>query len=338
MSSAAHGRERGCATLGRVTNDDRERALAMTARRQDGCFTREQALANGHSAYGIRRAISTGRWTELLPDVLASSAAPASVATRERAALLWLGPQAALAEFSAARFHRLGVQEQREAAVWVAIPHGGRRLRSLVIAGGFRLHVHHTRHPEFQQVTDGRRVTGVARTLVDLGRFLDERDLAAAFLAAAQRGACSVEDVMVRAARVRGRAGSALAAAVAREFDPAFESILGAELHEAFRAGGISVASGVRLLLPSGETIKPDGYDEELRMLVKADGWAFHGSAQQIAADKARDRRALAAGLITVRYDTRMVRRETAAMLQDYRAIAARRAVDLRLARRLSAA
>ena len=87
MSSAAHGRERGCATLGRVTNDDRERALAMTARRQDGCFTREQALANGHSAYGIRRAISTGRWTELLPDVLASSAAPASVATRERAAV-----------------------------------------------------------------------------------------------------------------------------------------------------------------------------------------------------------------------------------------------------------
>jgi len=65
------------------------------------------------------------------------------------------------------------------------------------------------------------------------------------------------------------------------------------------------------------------------RIDFEVDGLAYHSTPQQVARDKARDRRLTAAGWVTVRYDTNDVRRHPRRTVEDVRRQQAARLVHL---------
>jgi hypothetical protein len=73
--------------------------LAQFFAAQSGLLTRSQALTE-MSLSALRHQLAT-RWTMVLPGVYASARNPLNIAQRQRAALLYAGPSAQLADVTA---------------------------------------------------------------------------------------------------------------------------------------------------------------------------------------------------------------------------------------------
>jgi very-short-patch-repair endonuclease len=259
-------------------------------------------------------------WVADFRGVLRAATSPDSIEARERAALAWAGEDAALSHFSAARRWRLGVPPSAE--VWLTVP----VLRSSRCPPGIRLtrsrHLPSSAHRRL----DGLLVLEPARTIVDLARHLDERQLTAVALEAMQRELCTHAQIEHWRSRLAGRAGMAMLASVMRQADPAFESILAAEFGQLMASAGVVLHARFRLRLPHGPDVLCDFADPVARIDFEVDGFAFHSTRRQLANDRARDRRLLRAGWITVRYGTDDIRRHPKDTVADVlRQIAQRR-------------
>jgi len=293
--------------------------LGEIARARAGVFTRADALAAGVSAGEIRRRLHRGIWVAESRDVLRAATTPATFDARERAALARAGDEAALSHWSAARRWRLSVPAPTE--VWLTLPYP----RSPRVPSGVRLT--RSRHMPSAAVrrVDGLPVLDPARTVVDLARFLDERRLTALALEAMQRELCTHEQIAAWRRQLAGRPGMAALGAVLEEADPAFESILNAEFGRLTAGAGIMLVPRYPLSVPGGDVIC-DFADPLARIDFEADGFAYHCTPRQIAHDRARDRRLLRIGWVTVRYGTHDIRRRPTETLADVvRQIAMRR-------------
>ena len=76
---------------------------------------------------------------------------------------------------------------------------------------------------------------------------------------------------------------------------------------------GLELTPSYALRLIDGDTIVCDFADPIAKIDFEVDGIAYHSGDVQVARDRARDRRVLAAGWVTVRYDTRRHPSATAA-------------------------
>jgi hypothetical protein len=104
---------------------------------------------------------------------------------------------------------------------------------------------------------------------------------------------------------------------VLTQADPAFESILSAEFGRLVGNAGVSLVPSLQLGLPDGRRVVCDFADPAARIDFEVDGLAHHSTPGQMARDRARDRRLLAAGWVTIRYDTIDIRRRPAATVTD---------------------
>ncbi len=290
---------------------DPDVVLGRLARARDGVFTRADALAAGLSPGEIRRRVRTGLWVPMYGGALRASTTPETPDARERAGLARAGAGAVLSHFSAARRWRLGVADSAE--TWVSVSHD----RTVRPTRG--LHVVRTRHLPAASVVrvGGLPVTSAARTIADLAGHLDERALTAVALEAMQRRLCTHDEILACHVLLGRRRGAALLARVVERADPALESILAAEFGELTGRAQLHLVPGHRLRLPDGTTVICDFADPRARIDFEVDGFAYHGSPEQVRSDKARDRRVLRAGWITVRYDTDDVRRRPTETLAD---------------------
>lgn len=313
------GSQRGPETVARrpATADA---ALGQIARARAGIFTRADAIDAGLSPAQIRRRVRDGLWVVEFAGVLRAATTPDSIDARERAALARAGQGAALSHFSAARRWRLSVPDS--GYVWITVPYP----RDPRCPPGVR--ISRSRHVPSDVV---RRVSGLpvldpARTVADLAQYLDLRQLLAVALEAMQRGLCTHADIDGWRRRLMGRAGMGDLAAVLLEADPALESVLAAEFGRLVASAGVLLVPGFAVRLPDGTQVLCDFADPVARIDFEVDGFAYHSSPRQVAADRARDRRLARAGWITVRYDTNDIRRRPKATLADVlRQIAARR-------------
>jgi very-short-patch-repair endonuclease len=224
-----------------------------------------------------------------------------------------------LSHFSAARRWRLDVPDTGEA--WVTVPNR----RTPTSAPGFR--VVRSRHLPSSAIrrVDGIPVLEPSRTIADLSRFLDVRSLTAVALAAMQRNLCTHADLAAWQGILAGAPGMADLRAALRVADPRLESILAAEFGQLMTCANVPLLPGYRLRLPDGTEVLCDFADPLARIDFEVDGFAYHSSPAQVAADKARDRRLMRGGWITVRYDTDSVRRHPKATIADARDQIARR-------------
>ena len=293
--------------------DGAEIALGALARQQSGVFTRADARAAGVPESAIAHRLRSGLWITEYGGAIRAATTPVTTHGSERAALTRAGAGAALSHLSAARYWALGTPEPDE--VWITVP-ATRNPRS---AAGMR--VIRSRHmsDRLVQTVDGLPVLDVPRTLADLSRVLSQKQLMAAILGAMQRELCQLEQLKHWHRTLAGRPGSAVLRRAIEEADPAFESILAAEFGSLIRGAGIVLMPRYNLALPDGGSVLCDFADPIAKIDFEVDGFAYHSAPNQVARDRARDRRLLASGWVTVRYDTHDIRRRPQRTVADVR-------------------
>jgi hypothetical protein len=290
-----------------------ERLLGARARRHEGIFTREDARAAGIADGMITSRLRSGLWVRDFGRAIRASTTPTTVTGRERAALARIGECAALSHLSAARRWGLGTPVADD--VWVTVP-ASRRLRPV---SGIRLVRSRHMSSDLIRYVESTPVLEPARTVADLALVLDQQQLTAVALSAMQRRLCRLDDLKAWHKVLCGRPGSAELREALEQADPAFESILAAQFGELIAAEGIILVPAYRLLLRDGRIVTCDFADAATQIDFEVDGLAHHSTPEQIARDKARDRRLLAAGWVTVRYDTHDVRSRQRMTIEDVR-------------------
>jgi hypothetical protein len=284
--------------------------LGRLARGRAGIFTKEDAATAGVPKREVKARLRSGLWIAE-GSALRAATTPETMATREQAALVHLGPVAALSHLSAARRWRFDAPAASE--VWVTVPW---RRQPISVPG---LRVVRSRHlpPAAVRRLDSVRVVTPARTVADLALHLDERPLTAIALSAMQRQLCTYEELVYWQQVLAGRPGTAVLRRALEEADPAFESILSAEFGRLVADEGLVPCLEVRL--SDGGRVLCDFGHRTARIDFEADGAAYHSGPAQMDRDRARDRRMLRNGWITVRYGTDDIRRHPRETLADVR-------------------
>ena len=146
-------------------------AVAALAARQHAMFTRDQALAQGLSRHQLQRGVGNGRYDRLTRGVYRMAGTAPSWEQRLTAAVLIAGEGALASHRSAACLWNL--DGYQSGPVDVSVPRH-RRPR-----GRARVDVHESTDLDLAEPTvrHGIPVTGLVRTLIDLGCVVSERRL-----------------------------------------------------------------------------------------------------------------------------------------------------------------
>jgi hypothetical protein len=137
------------------------------------------------------------------------------------------------------------------------------------------------------EARDGLRCTGVARTLSDLARVLDRTKAVVAVDSALRLGLVSPSE-LAPMGRALGR-GSGLLRKVHSTLDPKSGSVLETLLRLALADAGIpSPVTQYRVMEHGHEVARVDFCWPERRLIVEADGFAFHSSRDDYRRDRQR--------------------------------------------------
>jgi very-short-patch-repair endonuclease len=253
--------------------------LVTLARRQNGVFTRQQALALGVPLSDIVHRQLRDEWVERHRHVYIAATQPAGIAGECRAALFAVGGDSALSGRSAAWVWRLpGVDSPEVTDVVVA---GDTRRRHLA---GVR--VRRVSRASFNVIVRGGwPVTPLEETV---------RDLAAELPTAALRGLVQAlvlerRTTLDRLTRVlgRGHSGSARLRQVVNEMDPRFHSHWEQVLHRALVRAGLAPTAQVALRAPSGRRCYIDLGFPDIKLGIEIDGFLPH--MRRFASDRRRN-------------------------------------------------
>jgi very-short-patch-repair endonuclease len=266
--------------------DDRIDALA---RGQNGVVTRAQLLRLGIPPGAIRRRARAGRLRRAHRGVYVVGPIPPAW-SRETAAVLACGPEAALSHRSAASLWELVRPPAADAPVDVIVPAGengpraGIRVRRVVaLEPDERTSLHHI------------PITAPGRTVLDLASVADPREVEHAVACAEREGLADRSHWTRLLERYRGRKGVALLRAVLeRHGGPAFTRseaevrFLGLLRKARFPAPEVNVrVAGFEL----------DFFWRAERIAVEVDGYRFHGSRSRFERDRRRSAQLAAQGI-----------------------------------------
>lgn len=275
--------------------------------------SRGQLLVAGVPPATIGDRARSGRLLPLHPGVYAVGHARLRREGHWLAAVLAVGPGAALSHRDAAGLHDLRAANHARIDVSTA----GKAGSSAKIA------VHRTRTLDAQDVTTlrGIPVTTVARTLVDLAGVVPRDHLTKAIKEAERQRVFdlkAVEAVMVRTRGRRGAGHGALSEALAERRALETTHTL-SPLEDAF----LPLIRGAGLPLPSTnaivEGLQVDAVWHTQRVAVELDGWEDHGTRRAFERDRERDAILTAAGWRVVRFTHRQVTRRPDRVAQTLR-------------------
>lgn len=196
-------------------------------------------------------------------------------------ALRQLGPKATLSHQTAARLHGIPLLDD-DGTEHLTVPRArnGRGLPGWV--------VHRNDVPEEHiDGRDGLRCTGAVRTLADLARVLPHASAVCAMDSALREGVVAVDDLLPLA-RTMGRGAKAVRAALAA-CDPKNGSVLESLLRVALAAAGLPAPlTQYRVIDHGHEVARVDFCWPDKRLIVEADGFAFHSSRDDFRRDRER--------------------------------------------------
>lgn len=280
------------------------------AERQHGVVARRQLLAAGVDAERVRRWREGGRLVDLRRGVYALGHGLLAVEGRWMAAVLACGPGVVLSHRSAAALW--GLRAPGAAAIDVSVPADGPR-------GGAGIRTHRTQValPAFATTERGIPVTTVAWTLLDLAAVVRGHVLRRAVEEADRRELLDVRAIDRAFAASPRRAGSKALRAVLADMG----------LHGVTRTRSDVEAAFLQLCLDRGlprpevnrydNGVEVDFRWPDQRLVVEVDGWAYHRGRAAFVADRARDRRALAAGWRVARFAATEVLRSPGAVVVE---------------------
>jgi len=281
-----------------------ERHLARLGAAQDGVVTLAQLAALGLTADARKRRIAQRRLVVVHRGVYAVGHGELTERGRFRAAVVAAGADALLSHLAAARL--LGLWERPVTRIDVTVP----RSRCPSPRG---VTVHRARSVEATHVR-GIACTTVPQTLVDLA---PTPMLEAVFERAERRRAIrpTVIEGMLHS-RPPGAAALRALLATHRPRSGATRSVLERRLLAALRRAGLPepVVNG---RLDLGVILEPDLMWPRERVLVELDGLATHGTPTAMRRDRGRDRRAVLAGWLPLRFTWHDVEHDLAAVIDD---------------------
>jgi len=180
--------------------NDPDNACLAQAQGQYGLIHRKQALALGMSSSAIGRRLECGRWKVVLPGVYLIGAVLPTSDTLVVAACLWAGEGSVASHRSAARLWGLDLPvEPSKPEIWTP-----RHMSNSDVV------VHRGCVPRHQRTNvRGIPVTGVHRTLIDLGDVAGENEVEDALDSALRRRMTSIEWLLkeIEDVGLRGRRG-----------------------------------------------------------------------------------------------------------------------------------
>jgi alkylated DNA nucleotide flippase Atl1 len=288
--------------------------------------TLAQARELGATAKQVRHRRATGRWVDVAPGVVAIAGAPRTPRQQILAAVLAVGRGAVASHRSGAWLS--GLPGFRPGLPEVTVGHHA-RVRSSVTALLHRscaLPSHHLR------VVDAIPVTGVARTLFDLGAVVHEARLGRLLDHCLSAKAVTMPACwrVVHELSASGRDGSGVLRALLQQRGGGYvapASELEARFAELLIGAGLPLPERERDLGDSDrwmgrvEFVFPDQ-----RVLVECDSRKYHGSHSAIEDDRARTNAFVAAGYRVLRLTWHMITREpeqTIALLRQTLRLAA---------------
>ena len=264
--------------------------IAELARRQHGVVATRQLAAAGVGESGIRHRVRKGRLVRLHRGVYLVAPLPAPL-TREMAALLACGDQAALSHHSAAAVW--GFRPPHQGDVHVTVERGRAASRP-----GIRVHRTLSLNAAIHQ---GLTLTTPAQTLADLATTLTDHELDRA-VEQALILRLTTHDELAGTARLRR----------ALRTEPALTR------SEAERRL-LDLTRAARIPRPAANT-RVGRHEVDLlwtaqRLVVEVDGYAFHGSRHAFERDRRRDADLVAAGYRVIRFTWRQITREPEAVV-----------------------
>jgi len=270
-----------------------DQSLWQLAARQSGYVTRGQALALGLTHSMLRTRLARGAWSKISPGVYVVAGHQPSVPGLLAGACASLG--AVVSHESAAELHDLPLIERGRAVVTVAVR------RTHEFAG---VVVHQSTDLTDADLTEVDRLptTTIVRTIVDLAAVIRPNRLERLIDRSLAARRCSLDDLAAIVGRLarRGKPGiSALRAALEVRL-PGYtptESELEFQLAALLRGWGFP--DPVRQLgLPwrSSREGRVDFAYPDLRLIIEADGRAWHSTVEAFDSDRSRDNLAQLAG------------------------------------------
>ncbi len=261
-----------------------EVALLRVAADQHGVISRSRAVRAGLSADQIERRVRSGRWERVLPGVYRIEGAPLTWQARLSAVSLWAGPGAVFSHRTAAALWGFARFEE-SGAVHVTLR---RRAQD---PGGVVAHRAASLSSAEVGSVKGVRVTSVLRTLLDLSATEPESDVRASVDEALRRKWTTTEKLQSFVARNSRHRGITFLAKLLQEYlggDGPSESELEAQVQELLEAEGFPRASRQQTQLVGGRRWRLDFTFPGTKVVIEADGYAWHSSPIAFERDRAR--------------------------------------------------
>jgi len=277
-----------------------DRAIAATFALQRGVVSRRQALGAGMTAAQLRVRVESGAWDRVAPSVYALNGCPDTWMRRLWTAHLHAGPDSVVSHESAGRLHHF--RQVPAGIVALTVPE-----RRRFVAPGVRVHRTDRIGPADVVEIEGLPVTAPARTVVDLAsrlslarlRLLVEDQAVSRQIGLAALGAA------LGGVRARGRSGVGRLALVLDELGPADgipRSELERLLDEVVALAGLPEPSHEYPLPGRGaRTGFVDRCWAGCRLILEADGRAWHSRRSEMLADADRSLQAQEVGFQTTR-------------------------------------
>jgi hypothetical protein len=299
-----------------------DQILTGLAAGQYGVLTVDDALEAGLGLAAIEHRERSGRWRRVAPGVFVIAGHPDRWETRALAAVL-SAPQAVLSHRAAAAVHELA--GFRPAAIEVTAPRWLRpRRRDVVVHESLDL------TSVDRIVRAGLPVTGVARTLIDLGAVVHPRRVSIALDDALRRGLVAMPALLerFRAVARRGRRGVGTMRRLLEE-----RAELGAPPASPLETRLVDLLLDAGLPRPVSQHEVRDGgfvayldlaYPEVL-LALEADGEAYHVGVERFRYDRRRQNRLELLGWQVLRYTDDDVRHHGGRVVDEVRTARHRR-------------
>lgn len=285
-----------------------EEAIGKKAKQQLGLISRAQAFELGLSSAAIQRRRKSKKWESVCPSVYRLNGAPASDHQRILGVCLSLGPHAFASHATAAHLWGLdGFARAMPRPLEVSVPHGIiRRIRGVTV------------HQRRDLVLEGPArfgeipTTSLERTLIDLATTLEAAQLERTFDSAWRKVPELPKTLaaVLEALGTEGRKGIHLIEALVRSHQPRpTDSAHEVDVLRALRKARLPEPTLQHLIRDGrGPIARGDFAWVDQKVVLFADGWAFHHDRAAFDRDREQRERLAANGWTPVVVTPRLMR------------------------------
>ncbi len=270
---------------------EQEVACLKRAAAQFGVVTRAGAL-RFLSVDQLRSRLASKAWVRMFPSVYRVEGAPTSWRQSLEALSLWAGPKAALSHATAAAVH--GLRGFGEGALEVTAPYAVRAPKGVVVHRALRLS-----RSDVSDRSGDPRVTSVPRTLADLAATTGLRELRDVIDHALRVKKTTLGALVERVEASKNKPGVKDLRLLLREFEGAggpTESELEARVLDLIVSNGLPRPRTQRVVWSHRQVRRVDFCFEAQRVVIEADGYAFHASVDCFEDDRRRNNQLLLKG------------------------------------------